>query len=56
MIRRTAIALLVLAGPLAAQSDSVSKTLFTRRDGAIAAGFLVASVAISHFDPKIARF
>jgi len=46
----------VLAGPAAAQSDSVSKTLFTRRDAVVATGALAAAVAISHFDPKIASF
>jgi hypothetical protein len=56
MIQRTALALLLCAGPLAAQSDSVPKTLFTRRDGVIAAGFLAASVALSRFDPKLAHF
>lgn len=56
MIRRIAIALLVLAGPLAAQSDPVSKTLFTRRDALLAVAATATSVAISHFDVKIARF
>jgi hypothetical protein len=55
MIRRILCAL-ALAQPLAAQSDSVSKTLFTRRDAELGAGFLVASVALSRFDLKIARF
>jgi hypothetical protein len=53
---RRILLLLALAQPLAAQTDSASKTLFTRRDAAIATGFLAASVAISHFDPRIARF
>jgi membrane-associated phospholipid phosphatase len=48
---------LVLAAPLGAQSpDSVSKTLFTRRDARMAAGAVAVSVALSYFDPKIARF
>jgi len=48
--------LVALAEPLAAQHDSVSKTLFTRRDAYIAAGFAAASAGLSAFDPKIARF
>jgi membrane-associated phospholipid phosphatase len=55
MIRRAA-ALLALAGPLAAQAGSVSKTLLTPRDGVVAIGVAAASAAISHFDPEIARF
>jgi membrane-associated phospholipid phosphatase len=56
MLRRS-LALLSLAASVAAgQGDSVPKTLFTRRDGLVAAGFLAGSVVISHFDPKIARF
>lgn len=55
MIRRILVALL-LARPLTAQSDTVSKTLFTGRDGRIALGFLVASAGISHFDPKISQW
>jgi membrane-associated phospholipid phosphatase len=46
----------VLAAPAAAQSDSVPRTLFTRRDAGIAAGALAATAAISYFDPKIAAF
>jgi hypothetical protein len=46
----------VSAAPLAAQSDSVAKTLFTRRDARIAAAAAAAAVAVSYFDPKIARF
>ena len=46
----------VLAAPAAAQSDSVSRTLFTRRDAKIAVGALAATAAISYFDPKIASF
>ena len=55
MIRK-ALLVLLLARPIPAQTDSVSKTLFTARDAGIGAGFLAASVAISYFDPKIARF
>ena len=55
MIRRILLALL-LARPLTAQSDTVSKTLFTGRDGRIAIGFLLTSAAISHFDPKITHW
>ena len=55
MIRRILLALL-LARPLTAQSDTVSKTLFTGRDGRIALGFLLTSAAISHFDPKITHW
>ena len=55
MTRHLLVAL-VLAQPLAAQSNTGSKTLFTRNDATTAAAFLAASVALSHFDPKIARF
>lgn len=47
---------LILARPLVAQTDSVSKTLFTSRDAKLAAGALAATVIISHFDPKISAF
>jgi undecaprenyl-diphosphatase len=45
-----------LSAPLAAQRDSVSRTLLTRRDAGVAAGALAAAAAISLFDPKIASF
>src|SRR4051812_31023544 len=47
---------LVLAAPASAQSDSVSKTLFTRKDAGIAVAAFAATAAISQFDPKIASF
>jgi membrane-associated phospholipid phosphatase len=47
------VALTASAG---AQSDSISKTLFTRKDAKIAASAVAISVAISAFDPKIAAF
>ena len=54
--KHSLLLVLVLSGPAAAQSDSVSKTLFTRRDAVVAGGALAAAVAISHFDPRIASF
>src|SRR4051812_45883030 len=53
---RSVLLVLTLAGAAGAQSDSVSKTLFTRRDAAVAGGALVATAAISYFDPRIAAF
>lgn len=47
---------LVMAAPASAQSDSVSKTLFTRKDAGVAAAALVATAAISQFDTRIAAF
>jgi membrane-associated phospholipid phosphatase len=44
------------AQPVAAQSDSVSKTLFTRRDAEVGVAALATAAAISVFDPKIASF
>lgn len=55
MIRRILVAML-LARSLNAQSGSPPRTLFTGRDGTVALGFAAASAAISHFDPKIARW
>jgi membrane-associated phospholipid phosphatase len=55
MFRQIVLAL-ALSQPLVAQTDSVSKTLFTRRDAGVAAAFLAASAGLSYFDPKIARF
>jgi membrane-associated phospholipid phosphatase len=46
----------VFSASAAAQSDSVSKTLFTRKDAKIAAGAVAVAIAISAFDPKIAAF
>lgn len=57
MHRKLALFLILAsAAQASAQSDSVSKTLLTRRDALIGAGAVAISVAISHFDPKIARF
>ena len=39
-----------------AQSDSISKTLLTRRDASLGALALATSIGISYFDPKIASF
>src|SRR6478672_11636460 len=56
MKRTLLFAALLAARPLAAQTDTVSKTLFTSRDAKLAAAAVVTSVAISHFDPKISAF
>ena len=50
------IAALGFARPLAAQSDSVPKTLFTARDAKVAGAAVAATVAISVFDTRIAAF
>jgi membrane-associated phospholipid phosphatase len=42
--------------PAMAQSDSVSKTLFTRRDGEVTAAAVATAAVISAFDPRIASF
>jgi membrane-associated phospholipid phosphatase len=55
-VRPLILAGLVIAGPSAAQSDSVGKTLFTRRDAGVAVAALAATAIISQFDPKIAAF
>jgi membrane-associated phospholipid phosphatase len=55
-IRLGLLGLVVLAGQAAAQSDSVSKTLLTRRDAEIGAAALATAAVISHFDPKIYAF
>jgi membrane-associated phospholipid phosphatase len=47
---------LAMAGPAVAQTDSVAKTLFTRKDAGIAAAAIAATAAISRFDPRIASF
>jgi hypothetical protein len=47
---------LLIAQPLAAQSDSASKTLLSRRDAKIAVAAVGVTAAISIFDPRIARF
>src|SRR5262245_19126963 len=52
-----ALATQLIPGIATAQEDkSTSKTFLTSRDGAIASGFLVATIGLSIFDPKIARF
>jgi membrane-associated phospholipid phosphatase len=48
--------LAVAVSSAAAQSDSVDKTLFTRKDAGIGVAALATAVAISWFDPKIASF
>jgi hypothetical protein len=53
---RAALLFTCLASRLVAQSDSASKTLFTARDGELTAAAIVATIAVSHFDPQIARF
>ena len=56
---RTRLALLglvVIAGQAAAQSDSVSKTLLTRRDAELGIAALAAATVLSRFDPKIYAF
>jgi membrane-associated phospholipid phosphatase len=55
-VRSWAFAGLILAGPASAQSDSVSKTLFTRKDAGIAVTALAATAVISQFDTRIAAF
>jgi hypothetical protein len=54
-IRLAGLLALAAATPALAQ-DSVSKTLFTRRDAEVGAAALVTAAAISAFDPKIASF
>lgn len=56
MNRTLLLVALVIARPLVAQSDSVSKTLFTARDAKIAGAAVAVSAAISLFDPKITAF
>jgi membrane-associated phospholipid phosphatase len=55
MLRQIVLSL-ALSQPLAAQHDSVSKTLLSRRDAGVAAAFLVGAASLSYFDPKIAHF
>ena len=55
-VTKVSVAALLLA-PRAgtAQSEgSTSKTFLTKRDGAIAGAFVVATVGLSAFDPRIA--
>jgi membrane-associated phospholipid phosphatase len=48
---------LVMAQMASAQEEpSRAKTLFVRRDAVVAGAFLVASVGLSVFDPRIGRF
>ena len=47
---------IAFTAPAGAQSDSVPKTLFTRKDAKVAIGAVAISAAISAFDPKIAAF
>jgi len=54
--RNAAFWAVLAASPAAGQSDSVSKTLLTRQDAEVGAAALVTAIAISYFDPKIARF
>ena len=55
---RTIAVALLIAGRAAAQAPDAGspKTLFTGRDGLIAAGFLAASVGLSVFDVRIAHY
>ncbi|HEY9229739.1 MAG TPA: phosphatase PAP2 family protein [Gemmatimonadaceae bacterium] len=54
--RAAAIALLLGWNTAAAQTrDSVQKTFFVPRDGAIGAAFAVASIGLSAFDVRLAR-
>ena len=55
-VRSWTFAGLILASPAAAQSDSVSRTLFTRKDAGIAVTALAATAVISQFDTRIAAF
>lgn len=55
-MKRLLLVALFLGRPLAAQSDSASKTLLSRRDAKIAAGALATTIAISAFDTRIAAF
>jgi len=50
------VMVLMAVSSAAAQSDSVAKTLLTRKDAGIGAAAIVTAVVISHFDPKIAAF
>ena len=55
-LRLVVLLALSLAHTAAAQSDSIAKTLLARKDAEVGAAALVTAIAISHFDPKIARF
>src|SRR5689334_6063646 len=54
--RHAALWAILAAQPVAAQSDSVSRTLLTRRDAGVGAAALATAAVISVFDPKIASF
>src|SRR5262249_51359620 len=56
MIFKLALAGLLVASTGAAQTDSVSKTLLTRRDAKVGAAALLSAAALSYFDPRIASF
>jgi len=57
LVTASALALQLIPRIGIAQDDkSTSKTFLTSRDGAIAATFLVATIGLSVFDPRIARF
>jgi membrane-associated phospholipid phosphatase len=47
---------LAAVSPAMAQSDSVPKTLFTRRDAEVGAAAVATAAVLSAFDPKIASF
>lgn len=55
-LKLVAVGLTLTASSLAAQSDSIPKTLLTRRDAMVGATAAVTAVAMSKFDPRIARF
>jgi membrane-associated phospholipid phosphatase len=46
----------VAASAVGAQSDSVARTLLTRKDAEIGADAVITAAAISYFDPRIASF
>jgi hypothetical protein len=55
-IRYALLGAVMIAGQAAAQADSSSRTLFTRRDAEIGVGAIAITVAISRFDPRIDAF
>jgi len=56
-MRLKIVVALLLARPLAAQkTDTVSKTLFTRRDAVVAVGVIAGSVVMAHYDLKIEKW
>jgi membrane-associated phospholipid phosphatase len=55
-LKNVAAWMALVSASATAQSDSVAKTLLTRKDAQVGAAALVTAAAISYFDPKIASF